>query len=1228
MHPNIKCQHQRRAASSAACALFLLTAAALLAQTAPSETAKKQAPDETIVLSPFEVTTSSNEGYVATSSLAGSRLKTDLKDVASAIQIFTPKFLEDTGATNVNELLVYATNAEVSGQGGNYFGAHAGDTSTINRLLVKPSSGTRIRGLDQADQTRDYFPTDIPLDSFNIDQIDIQRGPNSILYGLGSPAGIINYSLKVPNLSKNSYAAELRFGKYNKRRGSIDVDQTLLPGTLGVRVDLLDQTQDYQQEFKYEKTKRGSVTARWTPKLADSIYTGFTVKYENGKIDSNHPREAPPVDMLTNWFDPNRLNKWVNTNVLQNGAPGVLANYVTGGPGNNWWDSLGLIYGDPASSKVGVPGVADAVRQRGGNPWSGWISPNNPNWNSLGSTSIIAQKSYYGNNPAAMAIISKYESTTGKTFNGFGGWPDQEILDRSIFDYRNQTIEGPNSAQFNKFNAINLNFAQTYLHGKAGVEVAYDHQEFNSGYTNIIGGQSFITIDINPWFRNGQPNPNLGRPYIVDSSDANTDQKKRESVRATAFYKLDFKDVLKKDNLLSQALGSHTFTALASSQKDDDFSRSYALYRYNAAYTSNDNDDRVFGVHYLGPSLTGASIAGGLNIRGLQTVQAPPAGSVNAMVQGKGSLPDWSIIPVGILDQSAGLDNLYTGASAWNDQTTTKSFIWQSKFFSDNLVGLFGWRDDNYYKLTKPQNVPTNSAGKAKPYDPSWSWDAGIAQGNAVRADAQKTSWGVMLHSPEFINKHLPWGTTISLGYNEASNFQPSQVSQDIYGMQNPAPTGKSKEYNILITTLNNRLSLRVTKYKTTSSNSIFSGTAPNGYDLEGVLARTMDGLMTETYLDGNTFDGSGNITAVGRQNTTPEFIVNNWMFGAGKYDTATANTPLPAGWTVQNHPELLTQPLRIRDSASTVVQGTINPATGQAYTEPPITAAEASYRRAWFAAQPDAEWYRPFGQALFKGLGFARDPNRKWGFWSDTAPGGLAQTADTVSEGLEFEVNANVTKNLRVMFDASKNTAVAANIMPTLTQFFNDPSILALMNNGYNQTPAANYWQRNGFADVDFWGNNNNQTFSAWKESTYVKYLTGIASAGRMVDELRKWHWNAIATYDFHDGLLKGASVGGSVRWQAHATIGYYPKYLTDAGVWISDLDKPIYTPSQTNYDLWLAYRHRLNRKIDWKIQLNIRDLFAKGALIPTASNPDGTVAQARIPAATSWEISNRFEF
>ena len=138
-------------------------------------------------LSPFEVSTDSNVGYLATSTLAGTRIRTDLKDVGSAISVVTEEFMQDTGATDNSTLLQYTTNREVAGTRGTYAGLGNGVTLDESANLRSPAGAQRVRGLASADNTRDFLVTDIPWDSYTAGRIDIQRGPNSILFGLGSP---------------------------------------------------------------------------------------------------------------------------------------------------------------------------------------------------------------------------------------------------------------------------------------------------------------------------------------------------------------------------------------------------------------------------------------------------------------------------------------------------------------------------------------------------------------------------------------------------------------------------------------------------------------------------------------------------------------------------------------------------------------------------------------------------------------------------------------------------------------------------------------------------------------------------------------------------------------------------------------------------------------------------------------------------------------------------------
>jgi hypothetical protein len=178
------------------------------------------------------------------------------------------------------------------------------------------------------------------------------------------------------------------------------------------------------------------------------------------------------------------------------------------------------------------------------------------------------------------------------------------------------------------------------------------------------------------------------------------------------------------------------------------------------------------------------------------------------------------------------------------------------------------------------------------------------------------------------------------------------------------------------------------------------------------------------------------------------------------------------------------------------------------------------------------------------------------------------------------------------------------------------------------------NYWTINGFADIRHWtgdvGYSSEQdTFGGrMMQNVYGPYQNLIAANGQAINELRKWRWNFVTNYTFSRGALKNVNVGGSVRWQDKTAIGYYPKYNADANIWVTDVNNPIYGPTETTYDLWIGYERKLTPKITWQIQLNAYDLFAKGDMIPIAANPDGTVAQVRIPAQTTWALTNSFKF
>ena len=136
-----------------------------------------QEDEEIYELSPFNISEDENVGYLATSTLAGTRLETPLRDIGAAVSVLTPELFEDTGAVNAATILPYATSSEVGGVQGNFAGSgiSSGRADSTNQR-INPQGNNRIRGLVSASLTRNFFLTDIPFDTYNSSRITMNRG--------------------------------------------------------------------------------------------------------------------------------------------------------------------------------------------------------------------------------------------------------------------------------------------------------------------------------------------------------------------------------------------------------------------------------------------------------------------------------------------------------------------------------------------------------------------------------------------------------------------------------------------------------------------------------------------------------------------------------------------------------------------------------------------------------------------------------------------------------------------------------------------------------------------------------------------------------------------------------------------------------------------------------------------------------------------------------------------
>jgi outer membrane receptor for ferric coprogen and ferric-rhodotorulic acid len=109
---------------------MLLSSSAAIAQNAPTQPRVAAAGAGTIVLTPFEVSSASDNGYAATETLAGTRLRTELRDIGASLSILTPEFMRDLGVNSFDQALLYTPSVDAS----------EGDNTDNNR-----ASGNQMR---------------------------------------------------------------------------------------------------------------------------------------------------------------------------------------------------------------------------------------------------------------------------------------------------------------------------------------------------------------------------------------------------------------------------------------------------------------------------------------------------------------------------------------------------------------------------------------------------------------------------------------------------------------------------------------------------------------------------------------------------------------------------------------------------------------------------------------------------------------------------------------------------------------------------------------------------------------------------------------------------------------------------------------------------------------------------------------------------------------------------
>ncbi|MDI1318709.1 MAG: hypothetical protein PSW75_00760, partial [bacterium] len=569
----------------------------LSAQTVKNPTPPVQkVDDEVIELSPFQVNADEETGYRATSTLAGTRLKTDLKDIGASISIVTNQMMSDLGAVNLEDILVFTAGTEVGGMSGNYLGAGLDQAGSNNDARTNPSDNNRVRGLANVTNTRDYFVTEIPFNQYNSTALTISRGPNAILAGAGSPGGVIDRGLATAIFTDRNVVTG-RVGSNGAHRETVDINKVIIPDKMSLRLVMLNEDLQYNQTPANMKDRRlfGAITLKLHKGRRGALLGDTTIRgnYETGTIQGTPPNPLPPINSFASYWVDNqpRFNAVTNVYTDQTGAV-IAGTNITHGVA--YFKNFAVFYNGPDQLNAQI----------------GYTTPGFENVQGMQGTILAVAGSI-------VPVARQYQATAAlRRFATGIYFVRMSDADRPTFDFRENLLTGAFDFVRHKFHATNVRLEQLFLDGRAGVELAFDSQNYTRR-NNIpfSGSDATVLIDITQVQSNGQTNPNYGRPFIVTqgiTALANYESTRR-GLRATAFYNQNF---TKSGTLLGRILGDHTITALASSSAQDAIKNGY-----NSAWLTNDPSlnlntllavpglyaRQVRGLIYVGPSAAGTA---------------------------------------------------------------------------------------------------------------------------------------------------------------------------------------------------------------------------------------------------------------------------------------------------------------------------------------------------------------------------------------------------------------------------------------------------------------------------------------------------------------------------------------------------------------------------------------------------------------------------------------------
>ena len=175
---------------------------------------------------PVIVVTGQRPEYGAKSTTTATKTNTDILDIPQALTVISEKQIEDQAIRSVAELLTFVPGA-----------SPATGESNRDTFTLRGNSSTADFFVDGIRDDVQYF-----RDFYNVERVEILKGPNAMIFGRGGGGGIVNRVMKRPSFGDHREALTST-DNYGGIRLTGDFDQSIGQG-IGFRVNGLYENGD------------------------------------------------------------------------------------------------------------------------------------------------------------------------------------------------------------------------------------------------------------------------------------------------------------------------------------------------------------------------------------------------------------------------------------------------------------------------------------------------------------------------------------------------------------------------------------------------------------------------------------------------------------------------------------------------------------------------------------------------------------------------------------------------------------------------------------------------------------------------------------------------------------------------------------------------------------------------------------------------------------------------